>query len=61
MMIEVEGKKYKVIEKLGYVHDIGKHCAIVIDGERERTVIKNGKTWKFAKPLILPRSDIRGQ
>lgn len=60
-MILVEGKKYKVIENLGYIHSryaYGK--VIIVDGE-ERVVLKYGKEWRFAETIIEPVGVYRGQ
>lgn len=51
-----EVRKLMVVERLGYDHSIGRYAAIVKDGDRERTVVKTGKVWRFwgAQDRIRP-------
>ena len=60
-MIEVEGKKYKVVESLGYVHDVGMYAKVVKLGDAERIAVKDGGVWRWWKPIVLPRGPIKAE
>lgn len=45
MEIEVEGKKYKVIENLGW--QAGYYAKSVNDNGRERVAVKRGDKWTW--------------
>lgn len=45
--IEIEGVKYKVVERLGYNPDIGLRCFVVNDSGYERKAVKDGKVYRF--------------
>lgn len=61
-MITIGDKKYKVVENLGYVHSIGKYAKVINYEGKERVVLKFGKTWVPAKPVLLrPGSGYTGQ
>lgn len=47
MAIEIDGKKYKVAESLGYSHDMGCYAKAVMTEQGERIAVKVGKAWKF--------------
>lgn len=53
MKIEVDGKKYTVVENLGYNHSTGVYAKVVdVDGE-EKVAIRAAVTcspWHFQKP-----------
>lgn len=61
MDIEINGKKYKVTENLGFVHGRGEYAKAVMTDNGERIAVRPsfGGPWRFAKPLILPGHDIR--
>mgnify|MGYP003613126625 CR=1 FL=1 len=61
--ILVEGEWYEVTEDLGFVHhrDGAGPVKFVQTPEGERVAVKNGTTWRFAKPTIHPRGPIAGQ
>ncbi len=40
-------KEYKVIENLGFVHDIGMYAKVVMTENGERKVVKDGGKWRF--------------
>lgn len=63
MAIEINGKKYKVIENLGFVHDRGEYAKAVMTNNGERIEVKSlyGGSWRFAKPLMAPGRNARGQ
>ncbi len=45
--IEIEGKKYKVVENLSF-HNIGMQSKVVeIELDREQVVIKKNGKWRF--------------
>jgi len=46
-MVTIDGKKYKVIENMGYNHSIGKYVKMVDDNRKERMAVKSGKEWRF--------------
>lgn len=57
--ITVDGKKCRIVESLGYVHDIGARACIVLDDDEVKTAISAGRgVWRFwtaqdrAKPLV---------
>jgi hypothetical protein len=56
--IEIDGKRYKVVESMGFNHDIGRCAKIVKDADRERVAVKESTGWRFwgaadrAQPLI---------
>ena len=60
-MIEIEGKKYKVIENLGYQHSRGVYAKVVRTNDGEKIVFKKNGHWEFAKTVILPKSNYVGQ
>lgn len=60
-MIEVDGKKYKVIENLGYVQDVGMQAKVCKTETGERVAVKCGFKWRWWKTEIRPGSDVRGQ
>lgn len=54
-MITVDGKRYPVIEDLGYSHTTGKYGKVVsdIDGnEHIVTKIPGGAGWKFSNSVV---------
>lgn len=44
--IEVNGKRYKVVEKLPF-HGVGKQARMVLDDDEERVAVKDGGVWRF--------------
>jgi hypothetical protein len=60
-MITVNGKKYKVVESLGYSPDVGEYAKVILVDGKERTVVGSRGCWRFWVPKILPRSHIIGQ
>jgi len=66
MAIEVNGKKYKVLENLGFSHDRGQYAKVVYDrdNDRERIVIRDpyrGAPWNFSTPKIVITKRPTGQ
>lgn len=60
-MITINGKKYAVVEDLGYVHSRGAYAKVIdFDGE-EKVVIKIDRKWRIAEPLIEPGGRYKGQ
>ncbi len=57
----VEGKDYKVVENLGFVHSRSAYAKVVNCEGKERVAIKIGKIWKFAKPIFRKDSHYTGQ
>lgn len=56
MAIEINGKKYKVIENLGFIHDRNEYAKVVMTEHGERVIVKapyRGASWNFAKPIII--------
>lgn len=54
-MITVEGKRYKVVENLGYNHTTGKQGKVVIDingNEHIVTKCQGDAGWRFSKSII---------
>lgn len=48
MAIEVDGKKLKVVESLGFNHSIGMYAKIVLTEDGERMAVKyRGGPWRF--------------
>lgn len=45
--IEVDGKKYKVIDNLGYVSAIGMYVKEVMVNGEEKMVVKTKNGWRF--------------
>jgi|WetSurMetagenome_2_1015567.scaffolds.fasta_scaffold06573_5 hypothetical protein len=60
-MIKVNGKSYKVVESLGYNHDVGAYAKVVKDGDKERIVVGTRGCWSFYTPKVLPGSHVTGQ
>ena len=60
-MIMVEGKKYTVIENMGYVHGRGAYGKVIDCEGEEKVALKIGGKWVFAKPLIKFDSGYFGQ
>lgn len=59
--ININEKKYVIVENLGFVQSRGCYAKVVLDGHNERIIIKVGKDWVFAKPIIQPISRMTGQ
>ena len=56
-MITVGGKRYVVVENMGYIHDRGAYGKVIIsDNGKERVVLKIGGQWKFTKPIVCKPS-----
>ena len=47
MSIEIEGKKYAVVENLGFVHSAGCYAKAVKDGDEERIAVKTAGGWSW--------------
>ena len=60
-MITVNGKKYVVIENMGYVHDRGAYGKIIDYSGEERVVLKIAGKWELAKTIIGKASHCTGQ
>lgn len=61
-MITVDGKKYKVVEDLGFSHDVGKYAKVLdVDGKERVATRYPGCVWKWHEIEIRPRGPIRGQ
>lgn len=54
-VIEVEGKKYKVIDKGCYNHDIGDYWKRVLTPEGEKMVVGTRGRWRFWTPADRTR------
>lgn len=59
-MITIDGKKYVVIENLGFIHDRGTYGKVIDFNGEDRIVIKSGHKWVLAKPIIAPSSRFTG-
>ena len=61
-MIEVEGKKYRVVETLGY-HQCGYPAKFVETPDGERVAVKRGGVWTWwtTKDRIGGKREIVGQ
>ena len=56
MAIDVAGKKYKVVEDLGFSQQREQFAKVVTTEQGERIVVRDayrGAKWAFSKPLIL--------
>lgn len=56
MAIEIDGKKYKVTENLGFCHDRGEYAKAIMTDDGERIAVKStfrGAKWRFSKPIIV--------
>ena len=59
-LIEIEGKKYKVTEGLGFVHSVGMYAKMVEVNGEEKMVVRpqRAKSYRFwttkerCKPLV---------
>ena len=60
-MITLDGKKYVVIENMGYIHDRGKYGKVINFNGEERIALKFGKSWKLATPKFGMPSQATGQ
>jgi len=60
-MITIDGKRYKVVESLGYQN--GRYAKIVQTevGERVAVAYGRGGPWEWHKPVVLPGGPITGQ
>jgi len=46
--LTVNGKKYRLIEKMGFNHSVGKYVAFIEkDGEEKKVVKDTGGDWRF--------------
>ena len=62
--INIEGKDYKVVENMGFNHDIGGYAKFVQTDEGEKVAVKfRGGQWKFWRPQdkLRRRGPITGQ
>jgi len=58
--IEIDGKRYKVVESVGYNRDIGGYVKIVTTLDGEKTAVKQGRrSWRFwtARDRVQPLVD----
>lgn len=57
--IEVEGIKCKVVESLGYIHDIGQRAVIVLHEGVERKAVGGSGHYRFwgARDRVQPLVD----
>lgn len=56
MAIEIEGKKYKVTENLGFSHDRNEYAKAVMTDAGERIAVRSpfrGAKWRFSRPIIV--------
>ena len=62
-MISVGGKKYKVVENLGFVHDAGQYAKVIMTESGECVAVRRpgAKEWKFARVRFGPRTHVIGQ
>ncbi len=60
-MITIEGKKYVVIENMGFIHDRGTYGKVIDFNGKERVVLKVGKGWQLAKTEFGISSSATGQ
>lgn len=45
--VEIEGIRYRVIEDMGFNHDVGGPSVVVDVNGCERAAVKDGKAWRF--------------
>lgn len=61
-MITIDGRKYKVIESMGFQHSRGVHVKAIETSAGEKLAIKYpGGDWQFANPTLMPGGPIIGQ
>jgi hypothetical protein len=56
MAIEVDGKKYRVVEDLGFSNRREQYAKVVMTPQGERIAVREayrGAKWKFTQPLVL--------
>lgn len=56
MAIEIDGKKYIVVENLGFSNAREQYAKVVLTEQGERTAVRDayrGAPWRFSQPLIL--------
>jgi hypothetical protein len=60
-MITVDGKKYEVLDDLGYQG--GQYVKEIKTAEGSRIVTKRSRSapWRFHIPMVLPRGPVTGQ
>jgi len=51
-MVTIKGKKYKVVENLGYQHSRRVYAKVIDYDGVETVVIKVCKEWRIATPII---------
>ena len=51
MAIEIDGRKYKVTENIGYSHDMGCYVKAVATEHGERIAVKVAQRWVFRCPI----------
>jgi hypothetical protein len=62
--IQIGGGEYKVVESLGWVHDIGAYAKVVGTEDGEKVAVKyRGGPWRFwtAKDKLRPGGPMTGQ
>jgi hypothetical protein len=62
--VEVEGKKYKVLDNMGFHHSRGVWAKEVETENGPRIAIRgsrNGAKWEWAKPMFAPAHYVCGQ
>lgn len=58
----IDGQRYRVTARLGYVHDVGAYAIEVETPDGPRKAVKPpGGAWRFWRPLVLPGGPVRGQ
>ncbi|KKN91138.1 hypothetical protein LCGC14_0220030 [marine sediment metagenome] len=61
-MITIGSKKYKVVEDLGFNHDLGKYAKVLDVNGKERVATKSpGGIWEWHKVEVRRRSFVKGQ
>ena len=60
-MITIGGKKYVVIENMGFIHSRGTYGKVIDYNGKERIVIKINRKWILAKPLLMKKGSYTGQ
>lgn len=59
--IKMDGKKYVVMENMGYVHDRQAYGKWIRYGEVDRVVLKINGKWELATAEVREKSNYIGQ
>lgn len=54
--IEIDGASYKVLDSLGYNHDVGGYVKEVLTSDGPKMAVKQGALWRFwtARDRVAP-------